>query len=211
MLRAAVAGLADAELDRRPSDGGWTPREVVHHVADSEMTSAIRLRRLIAEDEPLIVGYDGDEFARRLHYADRPIAPALAAVEAARATTAQILHGLTEAEWARMGTHSDSGTYGVQRMARDLCRPLRRSRRPDPRSAEAARRGSPVVDTRRGAHPYDPVPEHAPTPRRAGTPSGPDPTPDGHAEPARPRDTPKYRRRSVASSPSCWRRASGRG
>ena len=91
MLRAAVAGLADAELDRRPSDGGWTPREVVHHVADSEMTSAIRLRRLIAEDEPLIVGYDGDEFARRLHYADRPIEPALAAVEAARATTAQIL------------------------------------------------------------------------------------------------------------------------
>jgi hypothetical protein len=113
ILRAAVEGLGDAELDRRPGDGGWTPREVVHHVADSEMTSAIRLRRLIAEDEPLIVGYDGDEFARRLHYADRPIAPALAAVDAARATTAQVLHGLTEAEWARMGTHSDSGTYGV--------------------------------------------------------------------------------------------------
>jgi hypothetical protein len=113
VLRAAVAGLGDADLDRRPSDGGWTPREVVHHVADSEMTSAIRLRRLIAEDGPLIVGYDGDEFARRLHYADRPIAPALAAVEAARATTSQILHGLTEAE-AWMGTHSDSGTYGVQ-------------------------------------------------------------------------------------------------
>jgi len=114
VLRAAVADLGDVELDRRPSDGGWTPREVVHHVADSEMTSAIRLRRLIAEDEPLIVGYDGDEFARRLHYASRPIAPALAAVDAARATTAQILDGLTEAEWARMGTHSDSGTYGVQ-------------------------------------------------------------------------------------------------
>ena len=98
VLRAAVAGRGEAELDRRPSDGGWTPREVVHHVADSEMTSAIRLRRLIAEDEPLIVAYDGDEFARRLHYADRPIEPALAAVDAARATTAQILHGLTEAE-----------------------------------------------------------------------------------------------------------------
>ena len=69
----------DAELDARPADGGWTPREVVHHVADSEMTSAIRLRRLIAEDDPLIVGYDGDEFARRLHYAERPIEPALAA------------------------------------------------------------------------------------------------------------------------------------
>ena len=114
VLAAAVEGLSDAELDHRPADGGWTPREVVHHVADSEMTSAIRLRRLIAEDDPLIVGYDGDEFARRLHYADRPIEPALAAVVAARATSAQILHGLSDAEWARTGSHSDSGEYGVE-------------------------------------------------------------------------------------------------
>jgi hypothetical protein len=114
VLRGAVDGLSDAQLDHRPADGGWTPREVVHHVADSEMTSAIRLRRLIVEQDPLIVGYDGDEFARRLHYADRPIAPALAAVEAARATTAQILHGLTDAEWSRKGTHSESGPYGVE-------------------------------------------------------------------------------------------------
>ena len=114
VLLAAVEGLSPAELDRRPADGGWTPREVVHHVADSEMTSAIRLRRLIAEDDPLIVGYDGDEFARRLHYAGRPIEPALAAVAAARSTTAQILHGLTDAEWARTGTHSESGAYGVE-------------------------------------------------------------------------------------------------
>jgi hypothetical protein len=114
VLRAAVDGLRDGELDRRPSDGGWTPREVVHHVADSEMTSAIRLRRLVAEDDPLIVGYDGDEFARRLRYADRPIGPALAAVDAARSTTAQILRGLTDAEWTRTGTHSESGPYGVE-------------------------------------------------------------------------------------------------
>jgi hypothetical protein len=115
VLRGAVEGLGDAELDHRPSDGGWTPREVVHHVADSEMTSAIRLRRLIAEDDPLIVGYDGDEFARRLNYAKRPIEPALSAIEGARTTTVQILHGLTEADWARTGTHSESGPYGVER------------------------------------------------------------------------------------------------
>ena len=114
VLEAAVEGLSDDELDHRPADGGWTPREVVHHVADSEMTSAIRLRRLVAEDTPLIVGYDGDEFARRLHYEDRSIDPALAAVTAARSTTLQILRGLTEAEWARTGTHSDSGPYGVE-------------------------------------------------------------------------------------------------
>lgn len=115
VIAAAVAGLDDAALDTRPPDGGWTPREVVHHTADSEMTSAIRLRRLIAEDDPLIVGYDGDEFARRLHYADRPIGPALDAIAAARSTTVQILDGLPEAEWRRSGTHSESGPYGVER------------------------------------------------------------------------------------------------
>jgi predicted transcriptional regulator len=115
IIRASVEGITDAELDARPSDGGWTAREVVHHTADSEMTSAIRLRRLIAEDDPVIVGYDGDEFARRLHYEDRPIEPALDAIEAARTTTAQILDGLTEAEWGRTGTHSENGPYGVER------------------------------------------------------------------------------------------------
>jgi hypothetical protein len=115
VIAAAVAGLDDAALDTTPADGGWTPREVVHHTADSEMTSAIRLRRLIAEDDPLIVGYDGDEFARRLHYADRPIEPALAAIESARSTTAQILERLTDDEWQRTGTHSESGSYGVER------------------------------------------------------------------------------------------------
>lgn len=114
-ILAAVAEVGEAGLDTRPADAGWTPREVIHHTADSEMTAAIRLRRLIAEDNPLIVGYDGDEFARRLHYADRPIEPALAAIAAARAATVQILDGLSDAQWARTGTHSESGPYGVER------------------------------------------------------------------------------------------------
>jgi hypothetical protein len=113
-IAAALAGLDDAALDRRPADGGWTAREVVHHTADSEMTSAIRLRRLIAEDDPSIVGYDGDEFARRLRYGERAIEPALAAIAAARATTAQILDGLSDADWQRTGTHSESGKYSVE-------------------------------------------------------------------------------------------------
>jgi len=54
----ALDGATDEELDRVPAPGKWTARQIVHHLADSEMTSAIRLRRLIAEDRPLIVGYD---------------------------------------------------------------------------------------------------------------------------------------------------------
>ncbi len=110
----AVEGLTDAELDTRPTDGGWSARQIVHHLADSEMTSAIRLRRLVAEDRPVIVGYDEAEFARRLHY-ERPIGPSLDALRASRASTADLLDRLTEAEWARTGTHSESGPYSVER------------------------------------------------------------------------------------------------
>jgi hypothetical protein len=110
----AIGGAGEAALDRRPPDGTWSAREVVHHLADSEMTSAIRLRRLIAEHEPLVAGYDEEEFARRLYYGRRPVEPSLAALAAARETTASILEHLTDAEWLRSGTHSESGAYSVE-------------------------------------------------------------------------------------------------
>lgn len=110
----ALDGATEAELDARPAPHKWTAREIVHHLADSEMTSAIRLRRLIAEDRPVIQGYDQEEFARRLHY-DRPIGASLAAFKGARESTAALLDVLSEDEWAREGTHSESGAYSVLR------------------------------------------------------------------------------------------------
>jgi DinB superfamily len=114
VVEQAVAGLNEEELDRRPAEGEWSPREVVNHLADSEMTSAIRLRKLLAEDSPTLQGYDEEEFARRLHYDVRPIGPSLAALRGARETSASILEHLSEADWERSGTHSESGPYSVQ-------------------------------------------------------------------------------------------------
>ena len=114
VVEVAVSSLSDAELDRVPPDGSWTARQVIHHLADSEMTSAIRLRRLIAEDQPVIPGYDEGLFARTLFYTSRPIAPSLAAFKAARDTSADILDCLSEAQWSRGGSHSESGPYGVE-------------------------------------------------------------------------------------------------
>ncbi len=114
-LEAAVAGMTEAQLDRRPGPGEWTPREVVNHCADSETMACIRLRKLLAEEGPLIQGYDQAEWARRLHYSRRPIAPALAAVRAARATSLSILELLDEPDWKRAGTHSESGPYSVEK------------------------------------------------------------------------------------------------
>jgi hypothetical protein len=106
----SLNGITEKELDTAVD--GWTPRMVVHHLADSETTSAIRLRRLIAEDNPTIHGYDEMEFARVLYY-DRPIESSLELFRLARATTADILDRLTEAQWQRAGTHTESGPYSV--------------------------------------------------------------------------------------------------
>jgi hypothetical protein len=112
-VEAALAGITDEELDRVPGDrDSWTARQVAHHLADSEAMAYIRLRRLIAEDDPLIAGYDEPEWARRLHY-DRPIASSIAVLGAVRAASLELLERLPVADWSRTGTHSDSGVYGV--------------------------------------------------------------------------------------------------
>jgi len=108
----ALAGITEDELDRRPASGDWTAREVVHHLADSEATAYVRLRKLIAEDSPQIQGYDEPEYARRLHY-DRPIGPSLAVLRAVRDASADLLRTLEPDEWERTGTHSESGSYSV--------------------------------------------------------------------------------------------------
>lgn len=112
--QAVVDALAEVDLDASAADGGWTPRQIVHHLADSEMTSALRLRRVLAEDDPTIQGYDENAYARIFRYVDRPIEPSLVAFRAARETTLQILERLTEDEWARRATHTESGEYGVE-------------------------------------------------------------------------------------------------
>jgi hypothetical protein len=111
---AALKGATEAELDARPAPGKWSAREIVHHLADSEMTSAIRLRLLVAEERAAIRSYDEAEFARKLHY-DRPIDNSLLAFQAARTCTGELLDCLTEAEWAKEGTHPEHGRYGVER------------------------------------------------------------------------------------------------
>jgi hypothetical protein len=92
----ALLKITPEELDVKPGPRKWSVREIVHHLADSEMIAAARLRFLLAQDRPTIQGYDQDEFARRLYY-DRPHEVSL-----------------TPAEWVREGTHTEVGPYGVE-------------------------------------------------------------------------------------------------
>lgn len=119
-IHAALEGITDAELDRRPAHDAWTAREIVHHLADSETNSFIRLRRLVAEDDPVIIGYDEQLWAVKLHY-QRPIESSLATLVAVRAASLDLARSLTEAEWRRSGTHNESGPYSVERWLEIYC------------------------------------------------------------------------------------------
>ncbi|MDQ3211338.1 MAG: DinB family protein [Acidobacteriota bacterium] len=110
---AVLLKITPEELDARPAPGRWSPREILHHLADSEMTAAVRLRVLLAEDRPAIHGYDQDQFARSLHY-DRPHETSLELFRWAREATAELLELLTPEEWLREGTHTEAGPFGVE-------------------------------------------------------------------------------------------------
>ena len=112
VVAEALVGASDEELDAHPAPGKWSAREIVHHLADSEMIAAARLRYLLGQDRPTIHGYDQDEFARRLHY-DRPHEASLELFRAARANTAELMACLRESDWLREGTHSEVGRYGL--------------------------------------------------------------------------------------------------
>ena len=115
VVAEALVGATDEELDARPAPNKWTAREVVHHLADSEITAAMRLRLLVGSDNPQIFGYNQDEFVRRLFY-DRPIEASLDAFKTARRSTGEILARMTDEHWARAaGTHTEHGRYTAER------------------------------------------------------------------------------------------------
>lgn len=107
----ALKDFPNELLTARPLPGKWTAREIIHHLADSESTSALRLRKLLVENRPVIQGYDQDQFAIHLKYNERDMVPALDAFRAARATTAQVLALMSDDDWQREGEHTESGRY----------------------------------------------------------------------------------------------------
>ena len=113
-LRAAFAGVPDPARQWRPAPGEWSAHEVVCHCADSESNAALRIRYLVVEAQPLIVGYDENAWARTLDYHRHPVAVALATVEAVRAHTVPLLRALPEQAWGKEGRHTESGRYTAE-------------------------------------------------------------------------------------------------
>jgi hypothetical protein len=110
-----VQTLNDADLDRSDAEG-WTPRQVIHHLADSEAQSYARLRRLIAEPGTTIQGYDEGKWAANstLGYSEADVTAAIAVFTAVRNASYQLILRLSEGELENYGTHSESGQYSVR-------------------------------------------------------------------------------------------------
>jgi hypothetical protein len=114
-VERSLRDFTGEQMTARPIPGKWSACEIVHHLADSETRAALRLRQLLAEDDPRIEAYDQDVYATRLRYNARPdIRPALDALRAARATTSQLLALMTEDDWQRAGHHPEHGRYSVK-------------------------------------------------------------------------------------------------
>lgn len=108
-LRAAVAGLAEAQLDTPYRDGGWTVRQVVHHVADSHMNSFIRFKLALTEDAPSIKPYDEGAWAMTADSLTVPAEVSLGLIEGLHARWAVLLRSLGEADLERAFVHPERG------------------------------------------------------------------------------------------------------
>jgi uncharacterized damage-inducible protein DinB len=106
-LRAAVRGLSDAQLETAYRPGGWTVRQVVHHVPDSHMNAFIRFKLALTEDTPMIKPYDEAEWAKLADSRETPIETSLTLLSALHDRWVRLLQAMTAADFARRMNHPE--------------------------------------------------------------------------------------------------------
>jgi hypothetical protein len=116
-LRAAVAGLDDAQLDTPYRPGGWTVRQVAHHVPDSHMNSYVRFRLALTEDEPVIKPYDESRWAELSDARGMPVEPSLVLLESLHARWEPLLRSLSDSQWKRSFRHPELGLVKLEQNA----------------------------------------------------------------------------------------------
>jgi uncharacterized damage-inducible protein DinB len=114
-LRAAVGGLTDAQLDTPYREGGWTARQVVHHVVDSHLNSYIRFRLALTEDEPTIKPYDEGEWAELVDAKTAPVDLSLAILDPLHQRWVTLLRSLAPEDFKRQFRHPELGTVTLEK------------------------------------------------------------------------------------------------
>jgi uncharacterized damage-inducible protein DinB len=112
-LRAAVAGLTAAQLDTPYRPGGWTVRQVVHHVPDSHVNAYVRFKLALTEDVPVIKPYDESAWATLPDATSTPIEVSLDLLEALHDRWVRLLSAMSDAEFARQFRHPEIGTMSL--------------------------------------------------------------------------------------------------
>ncbi|MDX2035748.1 MAG: DinB family protein [Isosphaeraceae bacterium] len=118
LLREAVAGMSIEQLRARPVAGRWSTLEVIAHLVDSEQCYCHRMKRVIAEDRPLLVAYDETRFTERLGYQTRDPERELDLFQATREQMILVLRGLNPEDWTRLGVHTFEGLLDLATMVR---------------------------------------------------------------------------------------------
>ncbi len=120
-LRAAVAGLDEARLDTPYREGGWTVRQVVHHVADSHMNSYVRFRLALTEDTPVVKPYDEARWAELADARSEAVETSLVLIEALHRRWVALLRSITAEEWKRSFQHPENGTQPLDQALALYC------------------------------------------------------------------------------------------
>ena len=114
-LRAAIRGLSDKQLATPYRDGGWTVRQVIHHVPDSHMNSYIRFKLALTEDAPTIKPYFEDRWAELPEAKQASTEVSLALLESLHQRWMLMLRGLTDADWQRTFRHPELGPMTLEK------------------------------------------------------------------------------------------------
>jgi len=117
-MRAAIAGLDDSGLDSPYRDGGWSVRQLVHHVPDSHLNAYIRFKWTLTEQEPVIKTYDEAAWARLPDSAATPIAVSLLLLESVHARWDVLLRSMSDADFAKKLNHPEWGLFDLDTMVR---------------------------------------------------------------------------------------------
>jgi DinB superfamily len=116
LVRRSVAGMSREQLLARPVTGKWSTLEVVCHLVDSEQAWVHRMKRVIAEDRPLLIGYDEARFSAALGYQERDLEEELALLDGMRSQMGRILRALAGPVWSRTGVHTERGLITLEQM-----------------------------------------------------------------------------------------------
>ena len=120
LLKRAVSNMTPEQIDAAPIPNQWSTRQVICHIADFEPVYVDRITRVLVEKRPTFFGGDPDQFAAKLHYQQRNLEHELQFIEVTRRHLLGILRQANQADFQRVGLHSEAGPMTVEQLLSNI-------------------------------------------------------------------------------------------